>query len=240
MQKNVKTALACWIRYTICAILAFFIYLSVSVITVGSFTDVIGYEARDSKTGETLYVYHYEDGEDTKAQEYKDKGIEIATLAIRNELAGTPKFFTVFISQLLALLMVVAFTHKRLWALGDSDANLVNFEHIKANKLRGLYIGLLAIIPNVISWLVVVASKLGIITDKVIYVFRLINYQLFSFINLLFGETTISTGDITWGAIILCLLIFTVLPIICFASYLLGFNRIRISEKLIYRKNDRG
>ncbi len=240
MQKNIKTAFACWLRYTICAILAFFIYLSISVVAVGTFTDVIGYEARDAKTGETLYVYYYDDGEDLKAEEYKQKGIEVATLAIRNELSGTPKFFAVFISQALALLMVIAFTHKRLWALGDSDANLVNFEHMKPNKLRGFIIGLLAVIPNLLSWVMLLISKAGLITDKVVHIFRFINYQLFSIVNLCLGEKTISVNDVGVGQIFLVLTAFMVLPIVAELAYLLGYNRIRLSEKFIYRKNNRG
>lgn len=240
MQKNIKVAFACWIRYMICALLAFFIYLSISVLSVGTFTDVIGYEARNSKTGETLYVHYYEDGDDALIDQYKDQGIEISTLALRNELSGTPKFFTVLIAQIITLIIVFSFIYKHLWALGDSDANLVNFDHIKPNRLRGLIIGAFAVIPNILSWFILLFAKFGLITDKVIHIFRFINYQWFSIINLSLGETTISVADVTFGQILLSLTMFLILPLISECSYLLGYNRIRLSEKFIYRKKDRG
>ncbi|MBO5725886.1 MAG: hypothetical protein J6S00_02345 [Clostridia bacterium] len=240
MQKNIKVALSCWVRYMICAVLAFFIYLSISVLTVGTFTNVIGYEARNADTGETLYVYYYEDGEDLKIKEYEEQGIEVATLAVRDKLSGNPKFFTVLIAQLISLIIVFSFIYKHLWALGDSDANLVNFDRIKPNKFRGLIIGAFAIIPNVLSWFILIFAKFGIITDEVIHIFRFINYQMFSLVNLALGETTISVNDVTFGQIFLTLTIFLVLPLVAEVAYILGFKRIRLSEKIIYRKNDRG
>lgn len=240
MQKNLKIAFACWIRYMICALLAFFIYLSLSVLSVGTFTNIIGYEARNSETGETLYTHYTDDGEDLKAAEFEAQGIKISKLAVRNELSGTPKFFTVFISQLIVLITVFSFIYKRLWALGDSDANLANFEHIKPNKLRGLTIGLFAIIPNFLSWVMLLLAKTDLITDKVVHIFRFINYQMFSVVNLTLGEKTMSVQDVGFGQILLVLTAFIILPIIAEISYLLGYNRVRLSDKFIYRKNDRG
>lgn len=240
MKENIGIAASLWLRYIICAFVALFIFISVSVIAVGSFTEVIGYEVYSAENNELLYTHYLADGEDAKAAEYEEQGIEILRANIRSEVTGTPKIVYFLIAQLLSGAITVAFIYKRMWSLGDGDANLVNFGHRQKDMLRGIKIGLIAIVPNFITWLLLVIAKLGVIGAGVMPIYRFANYQHFALISLIFGDSTTTVGDVSWVQIFLGLSVFVALPLIAQIGYTLGYKRISLKEKMIYQKKDRG
>ncbi len=235
MNENIKIAASCWVRYMLCALFGFFIYLSISVFMVGAYTENIGYQAFNDD-GELLYTHYYTDGEDQNIKKYEAEGTKVTTNIIRSELSGTPKLVTVIIGQVLTGAITIAFIYKKLWNTGDNDANLVKFGHKKYNHFRGLIIGLIAIVPNFVSWIILVLSKTGILSANLVPIFRFCNYQVFSISEWLLGTGVTSTAQISWINILAAVTVCLLLPIVAYISYLIGYRRISLKEKIIYKK----
>ncbi len=237
MDSNIKIAASNSIRYYISAIITFFVYLSLTVVATGAFTTVVGYTAYSADKNEVLYHYYYTDGEDTKRVEFEAEGIEVSTVPLRSEVSGGGKIFTDVTGQLIGGLVTIAFIYSSLYKLGDSDANLVNFNHKEPDKIRGLKIGLLAVVPSFIAWLVAVVAKFGVISGTWYSLFRFMSYQTFMLINAVFGQKTNSTDGISWLQLFLGLTVLVFPPVIAQISYTLGFKRINLFSKFIYKRD---
>ncbi len=237
METNVKLAISGSIRYYIAALITFFVYTSLIVVGTGAFTTVVGYMAYNTQTGEMLYNYYYSEGEDIKKAEYEAQGIEVSTMSLRSELSGGAKVFTDVLGQVIGGVVTVAFINSLLYKTGDRDANLVAFGHKQQDKIRGLKIGLLMIIPSFAAWLIAVVAKLGVIGSNWYSLFRFMSYQTFMLVNAIFGYKTASTDGISWVQLFLGLTIIVIPPIIAQISYTLGYKRIALPSNLFYKKD---
>lgn len=241
-NSSVKLATSCAIRYIVTSLITFFIYLSVSVIMIGLFTENTGYsvfridEGEDGSHSTLLYSYSYSDGEDLRYAEYESQGIKLQKVEVRGTLEGTAKIVTDAITQLAGIVILFAFVHDLLWKAGDSDRNLSASANRPYDKLRGFKIGLLANTPLYLSYLVFVIAKTGLISGKWYSLFKFTNFTIFSFVNLLYGQSTSSADLIAWQNVILGCLVFVILPLLAQISYTLGLKRIIISEKILYKK----
>ncbi len=237
-NSNAKIALSSAIRYIITALLTFFIYLSVTVVMVGLFTNNIGYTVYSVKDGKTteLYRYYYSEGEDTKYAEYEKQGLELQKVETREALSGTPKKICDGVTQILGLVILAGFINGSLSKLGDADRNLVLTGNKAEDKLRGLKIGLIANAPIYLSYLIFLIAKTGVISGSWYAVFRFLNFPQFMLINALYGQTTSTAADISWQKVALGVLTFVVIPLLSYVCYTLGYKRIKISEKIIYKK----
>lgn len=236
MSSNIKIATSVSIRYYITALITFFVYLSVNVVAVGAFTTVNGYMAVNAETNERLYDYYYSEGEDTKLAEYEAQGIEITTVPLRSSVSGGAKIFTDVSGQAIGGLILIGFIYSALYKLGDGDANLAQYDHITLDKLRGLKIGLLAMFPSFIAWLVAVVAKFGIIPGTWYSLFKFMSYQTFVLINEIFGKETTSTDAISWIQLVLGLTVLIIPPVISQICYMMGYKRINLTSKLFVKK----
>lgn len=235
MEKNSSYAVKLAVRYLISAVISFFLYLSVTVIMTGMFTNVVGYTAYNKETNEVLYHYYEENGPDTLKAEYEAKGIEVTTVNLRSSVSGKPQFFSDLICQIVTALITFAFVHGVLWRKGDSDENLVQFSHIEEDKLRGFKIGLLASIPNFAAFIIAVVAKLGYLSTSFMALYRFMNYQFFTIGNLCFSRVLTDYSAVSWGRLIASASIMIILPVLSGICYILGYKHISISEKLIYK-----
>ncbi len=238
-KSNKSAAVGCAIRYIITALLTFFIYLSVTVVFVGLFYQNVGYTVYkiENEKSVELYRYFYSEGEDTKFAEYEQQGLELQKVETPAQLSGTPKVVADVITQTAGLVIVFAFVYASLWKMGASDSNLEAVGTIVADRWRGLKIGLLANIPLYIAFIIFVVARIGIIPGSWYALFRFINFPVFSLINALYGQATSTAVGIGWGRVAAGMLTFLTLPLFAQISYTLGFNRINISEKIIYKSN---
>lgn len=237
MKSNIKIATSISIRYYVAALITFFVYLSLTVVATGAFTEINGYTAYNAETNEVLYDYYYSEGEDTKRVEYEKDGIEIGELPIRSKVSGGGKIFTDLTGQIIGGLVLIGFIYGSLYKLGDGDANLAQFNHIQLDKIRGLKIGILAVIPSFLAWLVAVIAKTGLISGNWYSLFRFMSYQTFTLINAIFGQSTSSTDFIGWGQLVLGLTVLAVPPIIAQICYMLGYKRINLSSMFFVKKD---
>ena len=103
------------------AILGFFLCVSINVICTALFTDYIGYNAyvytEDSDKAIAEYQYLYTDtdgdgkdnGTDTKKAEYEEQGYTVTTYKVRSTLEGAGKLVFLSITQVLNLVLLIAF-----------------------------------------------------------------------------------------------------------------------------------
>lgn len=154
-------------------------------------------------------------------------------VTIRSEMSKSATVFMNLLSQLFMLILYCALIYSKLWMLGDRDINAVNFGRMEPDKLRGLRIGLLAAIPSFVFYLLLVLSKLKIFTEKYLFVYRFLNITFMPILQSLTGQGK-SISEISWLSILAILLTVGVMPLVCFGAYLLGYNHISLSEKIIY------
>ena len=96
-------------------------------------------------------------------------------------------------------------------------------------------IGLLANVPIYLSYIIFLAAKGGLLPGGWYALFRFLNFPQFILINMLYGQATSTAADITWLNAILGVLTFFVVPVFATVCYILGYKRINLSEKFIYK-----
>lgn len=235
-----KAGLKQFLRIVVVNIMCFFIVVSFSVLATAAFTKNIGYTAYGTVSGsddpEELYTYYYEDGEDTKKQEYIDKGYAVTESSVRSVLSGTGKTVYLAVSQIFCLMLLICFIYPNLWQLGTKDSNLVKFKHEKEDKLKGLKIGLISVVPIYIFLLCPVAAKIfGFNFSPLL--FKTLNPSFFSLIEVILNGARTVAELSAWRYILLMLLPL-IIPAVSAAAYILGYKNISVGEKMIYKKKN--
>lgn len=259
-KSNGKLALDVYGRTVLCMVMSLFIYVSVTAVFSGVFTRPIGEQIykmdengeylRD-ENGDPIYeVVYYSDTSGTSdAAGTAGTSVTSATAAasgaagttasstekttrvtIRSELSAGAEFGMNLLVQVLTLMMLVAMVYSVLWGQGDRDANAVAFHHREEDKNRGLKVGLLAMIPAAVLYLVYVGLCLALPDKAGDYL------SLYGWLNAPFLPVikAIETVKSTAGRLILPLLPSLSVPLIGFLAYRLGYRQISLSEKFLY------
>lgn len=140
-----------------------------------------------------------------------------------------------FFIQLIALIVYVAMIYSPSWFCGDRDSNAVQFGHMQADPLKGLRIGLVAMIPFALTPIILVLIKLKVISLDIGFAYRILNVHLLYAINMLLPPEA-NTAEASWVAIFGVWLYHLVIPATTYAAYRLGFNHISLTERLIFKK----
>ncbi len=228
----------------IASVISFFLCISMLNICSAIFTKEIGYDAFVYETEESTepmaqYEYLYtdengdgkDDGTDTKMQEYEDNDYIVITAKKRTELAGAGKAVFWVTTQLLSLMMIIAFASNGAYKQGFKDNNLVKIGHTSKDVLKGFKIGLIANAPFILlfAFAVVKASVLR----KVLYAF--LNPHFYAIIMAITGDSEMLSQIGTPRFVLLGLLL-AIVPAISGIAYILGFKEINLAEKLVYKK----
>ena len=147
----------------------------------------------------------------------------------RSKLSPTAEWVSGILSQLFLLMLLIVMPYSILWERGDKDCNSVHFGHMQEDKLRGLKVGLMASIPSILAYLILVLSKLGLISSSYVFIYRFLNLAFIPVYNGLVG-----TAGISWGGMAVLLLTVAVVPLTGYIAYWLGYRQISLSEKIIY------
>lgn len=235
MSENIKCGATLFFKIVVVMLMSFFLSISTSILCVAGFTDVIGYTVYGAKENEEsateLYTYYYADGEDTKADEYVENGYKITnTIKIRSDLKGTGKIIYTVGTQLIILIILFAFIYSQLWKKGNKDFQNVKLGRVTEDKLRGLKIGIIASVPQIIVFICLI-----IIPNFKTAFYKIANYHFFITNNAIIGEAKLAS-DLEITQYLLLFLPFLVLPIAAAVSYIIGYRDISFSEKLIYKK----
>ncbi|MBO5210473.1 MAG: hypothetical protein J6B80_00915 [Clostridia bacterium] len=224
----------------IVAILCFFLVVSFNALKIGLFTKDIGYDMylRTSEDAEPefLYTYFYEDGEDLKLKEYEDQKDNLVKYSIRSDVEKTPDIALSVISQIFCIMMLVSFLYNDLWKVGNKDFEAMRIHSKKFSRLKGLYIGLIAILPSFIFLTFALVTKNSVMANSPIALFTYSNSYAFEII-IAVTKGAMHWADVKlWQAMVYYAVLF-ITPIVCEIAYVIGFKDISIGEKLIYKNS---
>ncbi|MCI8441869.1 MAG: hypothetical protein HFG27_04970 [Provencibacterium sp.] len=144
-------------------------------------------------------------------------------------------FFWTALMQLLSLLIYVSIIYSPSWYCGDHDSNSVHFGRMQEDLNKGIKIGLLTMIPYMLTPVLLVLSKLqafGIVDLG--FVYRILNMHLLYAINWLIPPEKL-VAEVSWLAIIGVWLYHLIIPVTCAVAYRLGYMHVSISERLIFK-----
>jgi hypothetical protein len=129
----------------------------------------------------------------------------------------------------ICLLIYIAILYGTAWHEGSKDPNRVNYGHMNKFMAKGLVAGLFALIPYAVLLLAFLVSSLAYAHTTCATVlnaiFRVVNIQF-----VLFSDSIISNPA-------LCFLYLLPLPIISCVGYIMGYKRITLISKMIYKNS---
>lgn len=139
------------------------------------------------------------------------------------------------IMQVILILMFTTSMYIPFWEYGDKDSNLVSFNRKEKDILSGIKIALVAIIPYLLSNVLLVVYKLGTTASVRIcpVIYEIINVQFIYLIQSLISMDKIT--EPSWISILVCMLLPFYTVIVAQIAYVLGYKHISIKEKLIYK-----
>lgn len=148
-----------------------------------------------------------------------------------------PYWFEWVISILLMILWVY-FDYTDIYRLAMRDTNLVKYNYLEYDSLRGLKTGLLAQIPGLACVLLMCILSLGSGTWSDL--FRVLWIVFYSPFTVPVGLLTDMMGDVSiWASAPLYLIPMLFQPVIGYLAYRNGYNNVGIFYKLIYRSRDK-
>lgn len=239
-KKTLSVAVKLFLRLLLATVLCAILYVSMNVITTAFFSDVVGYQVYEQNDdGEVFQVgkdYFYKDGEEhVTAESLKLKDNQVMT-SIRVVPDGTQTVMN-WITQILLLVLFGIFPYHILWAFGNRDDTNTRYKGQRTDPLRGLKVGLLAVLPFVLIWVLLLISKFGLLPEAFMQVYRLTAFPFYPFVNVMLGSAT-SAVDVAWWRILLLLPTYLFVPVISSISYRLGGNRFSLAEFITFKKND--
>ncbi len=235
MKEKLSIAAKCFLSILVLDLLCFFMFISFNVIAVGVGTTAEGYVAYKEVDGEyvELYTHYYADGEDTRLAEYQEQGIEVKTSAFRSEVSSGVSVAVDIITALSSIVIMCTMIYSILWKRGDKDNNLATFGHIERDKLKGLKIGLLAISPIALLYILLWVNKFIEIIPGYSGLFKIINYYLFPIVDLCYSGAASAAEIPVWGMLLL-LLTLVPIPVVAAVGYYCGNSEIVLGDKFIY------
>ena len=238
MKNDIKISFSLFLNLLVVTFMCAVLIISISPLNRTLFK--IGYTAyvrdENNKTVEK-YTHYFADGDDKiaekyEAKEYKDKGYVILKTDVPSR-AGKIVDFSVL--TLLSLVLLVAFVYHKLYTVGNKDFNAVKCGHKDEDKFRGLKIGIMAMLPDIILFLVMVVLRFVKPSTTVGY-YKAVNAIFFKILNLCMGSKTL--GDVSFSGFAVMFLILLVVPAVAHFSYTLGYKDIKIYDKITYKKGE--
>ena len=240
MNEVFKYGLKQFGKTVIVTIMSFFLILSMNAIGTAIFTDKIGYIAYGTleEGGESteLYRYYFKDGDDLKKAQYEEQGYTISAVSILSELTKAQRIGLSSVTQAICLMLLICFIYPVLWQFGTKDSNMVMYKHKTEDKLKGLKIGFISVIPSVLLLTAFVITKNGFSADISLMIYKFINSTFYGFIDI--GIKSVNTiGQLNVLHILLLYALNLIIPVVSFVAYYLGYKNFSIGEKLVYKKN---
>lgn len=233
MKEDIKHSIFLFLNVVVVSVMSLILFVSLTFLNSVIFKG--GYKAfvmNDKGKVVEQYTYNYDDGEDTKAAEFEDKGYSIQKSNFMSKTGETVDFifFTAF-----SLIILFAFIYTKIYTIGNKDFNAVKCGHKPEDKLRGLRIGFMADAPYILFYVVTLVSRFVKPSTSVGF-YKIVNVNYFKIVNVAMGNKTLANVSVI-GYIVLFLLLFIV-PLISHISYTLGYKDISISDKLKYKKGE--
>ncbi len=194
--------------------------------------DTFYYES--DATGDQLKDEQYAEYEKKYTKEYPAPKWQLQKRTNRSKLTSSANLTVSIITQIFAFFIYFSILYGKLWSRGDSDHNLVQFKRIRFDRWRGAKIGVIAELPLIAVWLFLVIGKAGIAPKTALLTFLFSNFHLFSIVSAATrgAESALDLSSLT---VLLLALTLLLIPLICHVAYTLGYKRISVREKIVYK-----
>lgn len=156
------------------------------------------------------------------------------TQNIRSETDPGLKSATNWVAQILMGILFVAFPYSNLWYLGDHDRNAVQFGHADEDVWRGVKVGLLANLPALAAWVLLIISRAAAVWPQYIVLYRWMNVCFWPYFNHFIPGSVVQTAHVSWGGIFALIPLLLVLPLTTGLGYWLGYKEYSVRDHLVY------
>lgn len=238
MKIILKNGMTLFYKLIIAFLICFFLCMTINFLCGIAFSEDAYYIASgyvdDPQSAEALYTHYFADGEDLKRAQYEAQGYTVTTETFKL-ISESGKTVFLVVTQILCAAFLVFFICQPLYKLGFRESNLVRHGHMSADMLRGFKIGLVGNSLYILMFVALVVMGLGALPNFPITVYKLLNCQFYSFIEIITVNTETVGSLALWQYLLLLLLQLTV-PVIATVSYIMGYKNINITEKIIYKQ----
>lgn len=135
------------------------------------------------------------------------------------------------IEQLLMIAILVVLTGYYVHAEGDRDRNLVKHHEREATPFKGLQAGLIASIPGLFLFGMLVAGKTGVMAESVQGLYRLLQPCFLPLVNILMPTAMYPATAIPFGTFAGLFGLWMILPASSAAAYYMGYKRMLKKRK---------
>ncbi len=231
-----------FLKYALCILMSFFIFMSCLFVFTTAFSVVTGYHvysvnAETEKADTFLYTYYNENGEDLKYAEYEGQGLTLKKMEIR-ELSKKHTNVAFSVALLFTVPLTVGALYVTAHNMGSKDISRVHGGFMPEDKFKGVKIGLISAIPNLVIYVILLLSKMQVIKPNSLAFYSIMNSHLYGVTQFIYNGAKLATE---LGALQLILLFIPVLfvPLVAGVGYLLGYKEISITQKLVYKNKSR-
>ncbi len=219
-------------------IMALFLYFSMTMLANGALQMPVAYRVYEAVNGEQVLVeemtweeFTAMDPEElivTDDSRYSGETV----MGPKNDVCAVLMVGAQVLTQGLMLFVLVALAGYYVWVEGDRDRNLVKHHERAETPLRGLWIGLIAAIPSLALYGLLVLGKLDIfVADSIQGVYRLLNPTFMPLIIRIMPAEVYPATEITAMQLVWLFLLQLVLPATCAVAYQLGYRRVFKKKK---------
>lgn len=236
-KKTISISLKLFVRVLLAMVLCAIMYVSMNVIGTAFFSDVVGYQVFEQAEDESVSMiteHYYTDGEkELTASDLELKDNQMFT-AIRVVSDNTKGVLDV-VSQILMLIVLGIFPYHILWEFGNRDDTNVRYRGQRPDPWRGVKIGLLAISPFFLVWLILFVANAFAPTGLLLDAFKLSSFAYAPYVNWVLGA---ADGDaiIAWWRLILLLPVYLFVPAVSGISYHFGGHHFSLSEFITFKQ----
>ena len=240
INRSLKLSGLVFIKTIVLVLMVFIINVSLVAIGIAITKPTDGYTVYYSEDGgktlDEVYTHYYKDGEDLKYNALKNDE-HYYKKEIAGKLNDNVKNIIDVISYVCGFLLLIAIFYNEFWREGDKDATDFEFSKKPYNKYKGFKIALLGTSPFILSYIILIISKLFNILPSFSRYFYFINYYMYYIIGILIPN--IETKDNGILNILATIIVLIPIPLICAIAYNLGTKHLDIKKSIMYKKEEK-
>ncbi len=139
------------------------------------------------------------------------------------------------VALIFQMMLFVMIIYGSMWKYGNHDINATKYNRRSEDKNRGLKIGLVAAIPSILSYAVLLADKLFGFWPSCTVMYRIGHLALYPLVIWAFGaDAGVSTAGVTWGNMVLAAVPVLVMPVVAAIAYRIGYADMLLMERIVY------
>lgn len=143
-----------------------------------------------------------------------------------------PNAFGTVLVQILNLLILISIVYLPVWTVAEKDINYVLTGKIAYDRYSGLKIGLIGMTVLYLPYILLFLGKAT--NNQFLYaIFQIASSPFYGFIRILLPNTI---ENVNWVPMIVTLIYPLIIPLITSIAYYLGYKRISLTGKLVYKK----